>query len=154
VNRGEGTFGKTGRTDASASNSREIDLYVAMSEDAYLDGAVPRIFTPVASGGFRHLASYRGMARAPLSIIYVVYLSRYDTSERQPDPFMGDPEVQKSYHYTDTGMIAQNIYLFAASRGLVAWFHNCEREQVAETFNLRPDQRALFRQSVGYPSKS
>lgn len=154
VNRTEGVFGKSGRTAASASNSQEIDLYVSMSEGIYLYEAVFHLLKPVVSGDFRHLSSYLGMARAPLSIIYVVDLSRYDTSEKQPDPYMADPEVQKSYYYTDTGLIAQNVYLFAASRGLVAWFHNCERTQLAEVLNLRPDQRALFGQSVGYPART
>jgi hypothetical protein len=154
VNREEGLFGKPGRTAPSASNSQEIDLYVAMAEGVYLYEAIPHILTPVASGDFRSLASYRGMARAPLSIIYVVDLTRYDTSERQPDPYMADPEVQKSYYYTDTGLIAQNVYLFAASQGLVAWFHNCERKKLIGVLNLRPEQRALFGQSVGYPART
>jgi hypothetical protein len=154
VNREENLFGKPGRTAASASNSQEIDLYVALAEGVYLYEAIPHILTPVAPGDFRPLASYRGMARAPLSIIYVVDLARYDTSEKQPDPYMGVPEVQKSYYYTDTGLIAQNVYLFAASRGLAAWFHNCEREELASVLKLRPEQRALFGQSVGYPARS
>jgi hypothetical protein len=36
VNREKGSFGKPGRTAASASNSQEIDLYVALPEGAYL----------------------------------------------------------------------------------------------------------------------
>jgi hypothetical protein len=154
INREESLFGKAGRTAASASNSQEIDLYVAMAEGIYLFQAIPHILAPVAYGDFRRLASYRGMAKAPLSIIYVVDLTRYDTSERQPDPYMGETEVQKSYYYTDTGMIAQNVYLFAASHGLVAWFHNCEREKLIEVLNLRSEQRALFGQSVGFPARS
>jgi hypothetical protein len=154
VNREEGLFGKPGRTAPSASNSQEIDLYVTLAEGVYLYEALPHILNPVASGDFRSLASYRGLARAPLSIIYVVDLTRYDISERQPDPYMADPEVQKSYYYTDTGLIAQNVYLFAASRGLVAWFHNCEREKLVEVLKLRPEQRALFGQSVGYPART
>jgi len=87
VNREESLFGKPGRTAASASNSQEIDLYVVMAEGVYLYEAIPHILTPVISGDFRPLASYRGMARAPLSIIYVVDLTQYDTSEKQPDPY-------------------------------------------------------------------
>jgi hypothetical protein len=49
----------------------------------------------------------------------------------------------------DTGLIAANVYLFAASQGLAAWFHNCNKE--AREFKLRPEQRVLFAQSVGYP---
>ena len=89
-------------------------------------------------------------AIAPVNIFYVVDLLRYDLGPDQPDPHIGDPEVQKSYYYTDTGFIAQNVYLFAASQGLAAWFHNCYREKIVKEFNLRPDQRILFAQTVGY----
>jgi len=59
--------------------------------------------------------------------------------------------VQKSYYFTDTGFIAQNVYLYAASFGLAAWFHNCDKENTVREFNLKPTQRVLFAQSVGYP---
>jgi len=64
-----------------------------------------------------------------------------------------NPEVQKSYYYVDTGMIAANVYLFAASRGLVAWFHNCNKQALTEKLNFRSDQRVLFAQTVGFPIK-
>jgi nitroreductase len=89
-------------------------------------------------------------ATAPVNIFYVADLSRYDLGPDQPDPGIGDPEIQKSYYYTDTGFIAQNVYLFAASQGLATWFHNCYRENIVTEFNLRPDQRILFAQTVGY----
>jgi len=97
------------------------------------------------------MMSGRGAAAiAPVNIFYVVDLLRYDLGPDQPDPGIGDPEVQKSYYYTDTGFIAQNVYLFAASQGLAAWFHNCDREKIVKEFNLHPHQRILFAQTVGY----
>jgi nitroreductase len=68
----------------------------------------------------------------------------------KPDHEIGDPEVQKSYYYTDTGFIAQNVYLLAASQGLAAWFHNCDKDNTVKEFNLEPHQKVLFAQSVGY----
>lgn len=91
--------------------------------------------------------------RAPVNIFYVVDLTRYETGKGQPDPHIGEPEVQKSYYYTDTGLIAENVYLFAASQGLAAWFHNCDKERAARVFKLRPEQRVLFAQSVGYAAR-
>jgi nitroreductase len=58
--------------------------------------------------------------------------------------------VQKSYYYVDTGLIAGNVYLFAASRGLAAWFHNCDRAALSEKLGLSDSQRPLFGQTVGY----
>jgi nitroreductase len=152
VNRERGSFGKPGRTAASASNSQEIDLYVALPRGVYRYEAVPHRLAPVVAGDFRSRAGRSAAASAPVNIFYVVDLSRYDTGPGQPDRRMGDPEVQRSHYYTDTGLIAGNVYLFAASQGLAAWFHNCSRDAAARDFKLRPDQRVLFAQSVGYPA--
>ena len=152
VNRKATSFGKPGRTAASASNSQEIDLYVAIPEGVYIYEAVPHRLTPVVSGDLRRRAGRRGAATAPVNIFYIADLTRYDLSSRQPDRSIGDPEVQKSYYFTDTGLIAQNVYLFAASQGLAAWFHNCDKENTAKEFKLQPEQRVLFAQSVGYPA--
>jgi len=53
----------------------------------------------------------------------------------------------------DTGFIGQNIYLFCASAGLNAWFYGTNREQLAKEMNLRPGQRVLYGQAVGFPKK-
>jgi hypothetical protein len=153
VNREEGSFGKPGRTAASASNSQEIDLYVAMTEGVYLYEAVPHRLTPVVAGDFRGRSRRRRSAsQAPVSIFYVVDRTRYNLGSGQPDRSIGDPEVQKSYYYVATGLIASNIYLFAASLGLAAHFHNCDKESAATDFKLRPEQSVLFAQTVGYPA--
>jgi hypothetical protein len=153
VNRKTGAFGKPGRTAPSASNSQEIDLYIAMFDGVYLYKAVPHLLSPVVSGDFRARAIRYGKPQAPVYIFYVVDPARYDLGSGQPDRSIGDPEVQKSYYYTDTGFIAQNVYLFAASQGLAAWFHNCDGKNAAVDFKLKPEQRVLFAQSVGYPTK-
>jgi glutamine synthetase len=93
----------------------------------------------------------RSAATAPVNIFYIVDRSRYDLGPEQPDRAIGDPEVQKSYYFTDTGFIAQNVYLYAASAGLAAWFHNCDKQNTQKEFNLRPEQSVLFAQTVGYP---
>jgi hypothetical protein len=50
-------------------------------------------------------------------------------------------------------MIAGNVYLFAASQGLAAWFHNCNKAELSTRLGLRPDQRVLFGQTLGYQKK-
>jgi nitroreductase len=155
VNRPEmGLMGKPGRTAPSASNSQEIDLYVCLEKGVYLYEAIPHRLSPVAAGDFRARAGRAAAAKAPLTIFYVVDTTRYIVGKGQPDPHIGDPEVQKSYYYADTGFVAQNVYLFAASQGLAAWFHNCDKEHTVKEFRLRPEQRVLFAQTVGYPAKA
>ncbi len=151
VNRAQGNFGKPGRTAPSASNSQEIDLYVALPEGVYLYEAVPHRLVPVAAGDFRARSGRRAATTAPVNIFYVADLARY-VLEGNPDRRINDPEVQKSYYYCASGLIAQSVYLFAASQGLAAWFHNCDKDNTIKEFKLRPQQRVLFAQTVGYPA--
>jgi hypothetical protein len=151
VNRDTSTMGKKGRTAPSASNSQEIDLYVALAQGVYLYEATGHKLLPVAEGDFRARSGRRSAATAPLNIFYIADLSRYDLGPSQPDRAIGDPEIQKSYYFTDTGFIAQNIYMCAASFGLAAWFHNCDKENTVKEFKLKPAQKVLFAQTVGYP---
>ena len=153
VNRPEGVRGKPGRTAASASNSQEIDLYVALPQGVYLYEAVPHRLTPVVAGDFRARSGRGAAGTAPVNIFYVVDLARY-VMAGQPDRSIGDPEVQKSYYFVATGLIASNVHLFAASQGLAAWFHNCDKVNTPKEFKLRPEQRVLFAQTVGYPAKA
>jgi nitroreductase len=151
VNRERASFGKAGRTAASASNSQEIDLYVAMPEGVYLYEAGPHRLSPVVAGDFRARSGRGAAAKAPVNIFYIVDLARYVLAGN-PDRNIGDPEVQKSYYYCATGLIAANVFLFASSQGLAAWFHNCDKQNTAREFKLRPEQRVLFAQTVGYPA--
>ncbi|MEN6577628.1 MAG: SagB/ThcOx family dehydrogenase [Phycisphaerales bacterium] len=151
VNRERGNFGEPGRTAPSASNSQEIDLYVALPEGVYLYEAVPHRLVPVAAGDFRARSGRRAATTAPVNIFYVVDLARY-VLEGNPDRRINDPEVQKSYYYCASGLIAQSVYLFAASQGLAAWFHNCDKDNTIREFKLRSQQRVLFAQTVGYPA--
>jgi len=153
VNRPEGVRGKPGRTAASASNSQEIDLYVALPQGVYLYEAVPHRLIPVVAGDFRARSGRGAAGTAPVNIFYVVDLARY-VMAGQPDRSIGDPEVQKSYYFVATGLIASNVHLFAASQGLAAWFHNCDKVNTPKEFKLRPEQRVLFAQTVGYPAKA
>jgi hypothetical protein len=155
VNRKNGPFEIPGRTAASASNSQEIDLYVAMEEGVYLYDAFHHRLVPVVAGDLRALAIGPGqadsIAKAPVQLIYIVDVNKLSNTSGYQEPGLQDPEIQKSYYYVDTGLIAGNVYLFAASQGLASWFHNCNKPGLTAKLNLRPEQRVLFGQTVGYP---
>ena len=155
VNRKSGPFGAPGLTAASASNSQEIDLYVALKEGVYLYGAREHLLSPVIAGDLRAHAltpGQRGIeAKAPMQLIYVADIHRLTHTQGFQEPGLHDPEVQKAYYYVDTGIIAGNVYLFAAAQGLAAWFHNCDKTILAQRLGLRAEQRVLFAQSVGFP---
>jgi nitroreductase len=152
INRQKGpSAGGTGRTAASASNSQEIDLYVALPEGVYLYEAKEHRLNPVAAGDFRSRSGRRAAASAPVNIFYVVDIAKYAKAPFQ-EPGLKDSDVMKSYYYVATGLIAQNVYLYAASQGLAAHFHNCDKKNTPEEFKLRPEQHVLFAQTVGYPA--
>jgi hypothetical protein len=155
VNRPRDASGRVWRTAASASNSQEIDVYVVLPEGVYLYEAVPHRLTPVADGDHRSEVGGHGRqnaaAIAPVNLIYVVDLAKYAGGKPQ-EPGLKDTDIQKSYYYVDTGLIAGNVYLFAASQGLAAWFHNCNKPALAETLKVRPEQRVLYAHTVGYPA--
>ncbi len=107
---------------------------------------------PVVAGDLRARSNRRGAAAtAPVNIFYVVDLAKYGSAPFQ-EPGLKDTEIQKSYFFVDTGLIAGNVYLFAASTGLAAWFHNCDKENTQKELKLRPEQRVLFAQTVGHPA--
>jgi len=157
INRVEGPFAQPGRTAASASNSQEIDLYVLLGKAAYVYNPFAHSLLPVTPGDIRGLAMGPGQAHrdsgAPVRLIYVADLDRLTHTRGYAEPGLRDPEVQRSYYYVDTGLIAANVYLYASANGLAAWFHNCDRTRLAQSLQLSGDQRVLFAQSVGYPRR-
>ena len=63
INREKASFGKPGRTAASASNSQEIDLYVALPKGVYLYESVGHRLEPVVAGDFRARSGRRSAAQ-------------------------------------------------------------------------------------------
>ena len=121
VNRKKGPFGIPGRTAATASNSQEIDLYVALQEGTYFYDAFHHRLIPVVAGDLRTLAIGQGQEnfgdKAPVRLIYVADVNKLSNTSGYQEPGLQNPEIQKSYYYVDTGLIAGNVYLFAASHG-------------------------------------
>jgi len=108
---------------------------------------------PIAVGDSRALAIGPGQgmagANAPVRFIYVVDIDRFKNAGFQ-EPGLYNTEIQKSYYFVDTGLIAQNVYLAASSLELATWFHNCNKVKLTKMLKLKANQRALFGQTIGY----
>jgi hypothetical protein len=158
VNRKKSPLGVPGRTAASASNSQEIDIYTILEEGIYKYDPFKNELVPIIAGDFRSLAIGQPQAnfdpgvKAPVRLIYVANIDKLVNTSGHKEPGLMDMEVQKSYYFVDTGLIAGNVYLFAASQGLAAWFHNCNKPVLTEKLKLSQDQRVLFGQTVGFPA--
>ena len=157
INRKKGPFGLPSRTAASASNSQEIDVYIATQDGTYLYDAFQHKLHPVIAEDLRPLAIGHGQVslgdKAPVRLIFVADINKLANTSGYQEPGLQNPEVQKSYYFVDAGLIAGNVYLFAASQGMAAWFHNCDKPALTVKLNLRADQRVLFGQTVGYPAR-
>jgi nitroreductase len=173
VNRAEmaGRTPKPGRTAPSAMNLQEIDLYVAFPEGVYLYEAVPHRLVPVIAKDVRALTNRNAAAgTAALCFIFVEDLDKRPAPPAKPQaagtppagtppaggPPAGKPQpspAQTTSGEVDSGFIGQNIYLFCASAGLNAWFYGTNRQDVAKALGLRPGQRVLYGQAVGFPKK-
>ncbi len=154
--RGRGPFGVPGRTAGSASNAQEVDIYVALPEAVYVYEAGRHRLRPIAAGDLRTLSISRGqrsmLGGAPVHLIYVADIEKYKTAGFQ-EPGLWDTEVQKSYSNVAVGLIAGNVEVYAASKGLASWFHNCDKKALSEALGLRPTQRPLYAHTIGYASR-
>ena len=63
-------------------------------------------------------------------------------------------DVKDLYSAVDTGFIGQNVYLYCASEGLATVTRGTiDRTALGQAMHLRPEQRIILAQSVGYPKK-
>ncbi|MHC1763896.1 MAG: nitroreductase family protein [Verrucomicrobiia bacterium] len=131
------------RTAPSAMNAQEIDLYVATKDGLYLYDAPANRLQPVLKSDLRGKTSGQDFAtQAPVTLIFVADYARMQS---------GRPEQKELYSTFDAGCISQNIYLFCASAGLATVVHELDRRPLVEAMKLRPDQRIVFAQAVGFP---
>lgn len=132
------------RTAPSAKNWQEIDIYVATAEGLYLYDARGHMLKPVLPGDVRGLTGGQAFVReAPLDLVYVADFSRISGASA---------EDRDLYAAADTGFISENVYLFCASEGLATVVRgSIDRQALARAMKLRPDQRIILGQTVGYP---
>lgn len=137
-----------GRTAPSAMGSKEMDIYVFLAEGIYLYDAAGHSLKPVLSGDHRAKAGTQaGVGRAPVNLLYVADLAKYGAGR-------GDPATQIAWSHAHAGFIGQNVYLYTASEGLGAWFRaSIDVAALTALLSLRPAQKVLYGQTVGYPVK-
>lgn len=132
------------RTAPSAVNWQNIDIYVAMANGLYLYEAKGHILKPVLAEDIRAATGNQSFVKdVPVNLIYVADFSKITR---------GTDEEKNFYSAAHTGFISQNVYLFCASEGLATVVRGLiDRESMSRVMKLRPDQKVMFAQSVGYP---
>jgi nitroreductase len=140
------------RTAPSAANWQEIDIYVATAEGLYLYDAKAHILQPVLGEDIRALTGTQAYVNE--AVVNLIYVADFSRMERAKDVVMQTykDDYKTFYSATDTGFISQNVYLFCASEGLATVVRGMiDRPELAEVMGLRPDQKIILAQSIGYP---
>ena len=81
----------------------------------------------------------------PVNLIYVADYAKITRASDTSKDF---------YSAADAAFIAENVYLFCASEGLSTVVRgSVDRTALAQVMKLRPEQKVILAQSVGYPKK-
>jgi SagB-type dehydrogenase family enzyme len=132
------------RTAPSAMNWQEIDIYVALPEAMYLYEPKSHSLTPVVAKDLREATGKQPFVKdAPVTFVYVADGAKMKNASE---------EDRTLYSAADAGFIAQNVYLYCASQGLAVVVRGMiDRPALAKELKLRPDQKIVLSQTVGYP---
>ncbi len=134
------------RTAPSAMNWQEVDIYVALPEGLYVYDAKAHRLNPILADDVRAATGGQDFVKgAPLNLVYVADLARTKDAGAEEKNF---------YTTIDVGFIGQNVYLFCASEGLATVVRGTvDRPALAKLMKLRPEQKIIVAQTVGYPKK-
>jgi nitroreductase len=134
VNRPREVKAGLGRTAPSAMNKQEVEMDVVLAEGVYVYEAEANRLRPVVAGDVRGKIGTGAATHAAVTLVYVA-------------------DAKLDFAQVDTGFIGQNVYLFAASEGLNAWFYAFHTPDTGAMLKLAEGKKALYGQSVGYPPK-
>lgn len=132
-----------GRTAPAAMDCQEIDIYVALGSGLYVYDPGKNMLIQALAQDIRAVTGKQAFVKdAPVNLIYVADLERAKKMGAQAT----------IYAACDTGFISQNVYLYCASAGLATvvrgWFDAAE---LAQAMKLKPNQKIILAQTVGYP---
>jgi nitroreductase len=136
------------RTAPSAMNRQDVDIYVILSDGLYLYDAKANQLRLVLAEDLRGLAGTQAYVKdAPVNLIYVSDYAKM--GDKIPD------EIKVLLSGSHAGFISENVYLYCASEGLATVVRAyVDIPALSKAMKLRPDQKIILAQSVGYPKKT
>lgn len=134
------------RTAPSAMNWQEIDIYVAMQKGTYMYDAKSNSLLLITEKDLREATGKQSFVKeAPLNLVYIADEKRMTRANE---------EDKIRWSSADAGFIAQNVYLYCASQGLAVVVRGMvDRETLTKELKLRPEQKIILSQTVGYPKQ-
>jgi nitroreductase len=120
---------------------------VAAANGLYLYDAKSNALKPILSDDIRAQTGRQAYVKeAPINLVYVSDYNKFDKVTEEDKLF---------YSAADTGFISENVYLYCASEGLATVVRAAiDKPALAKSMKLRPEQRIILAQSVGYPKKN
>jgi len=81
----------------------------------------------------------------PVNLVYVADMAKASK---------GSEDGKVMYTAADAAFVSENVYLFCASEGLATVVRGSfDRDVLSKIMKLRPDQKIILTQSIGYPKK-
>jgi len=138
INRADGR-----RTAPTAMNVQDIEIFVFQADGVSRYDAKAHALEPVLAGDHRaKTGGQDGVATAAATLVYVTNTEKYQAGR--------DPALAVQWGHVHVGFIAQNVYLFAASEGIGAWFRaSVDQAALASLLGLKPTWKVLYAQTVG-----
>ena len=135
------------RTAATASNRQEIEIYVALASGLYLYDAKANLLNPILAQDIRGATGRQDYVKsAAVNLVYVADFSKMGKASDEDKILLSA---------VATGLISENVYLYCAAEGLGTVVRaNMDKPALASLMKLRPDQKILLSQSIGYPKKA
>ncbi len=133
------------KTVPTARDMRNQSVYVFMAEGVYLYNGKKHALTPVLKGDYRkHCGTQAFHAKVPMVLVFVSEMTAVGNT----------PELQALYAGNHSGSASQNVYLYAASKGLSTVVCGLlDRKKIKNILKLGKTQQVIFSQPVGYPGK-
>ena len=133
------------RTAPSAKNWQETEIYVATADGVYLWDAKKNTLETILTKDIRAITGTQEYVKdASVVLIYVSDYVKVNAGDFDKQILVG----------ADTGMIAENVYLFCASEGLATVVRAAiDKDALGKELKLRSDQKIILDQCVGYPKK-
>jgi SagB-type dehydrogenase family enzyme len=132
------------RTAPSAADWQNIDIYVTTPDGLFLYDVQSHSLKVLGKEDVRKVAGQQDfVATAPLNLIYVADLSKAAFGGKRM------PEVEETWSFANVGTIVQNVYLWSASENLACIVRAMiDKDAIAKTLKLRPDQKPILAQTV------
>jgi SagB-type dehydrogenase family enzyme len=142
------------RTAPSAVDWQNIQIYVATADGLFLYDAPQHILKVISKQDVRTISGLEGPAAgpmkqdfaktAPVSLVYVA-----DMTKAKGMKWNGE-DAGVTWSFVNAGAIAENVYLFCASKGLACILRAMvDGAKITEVFKLSPDQKVLLTSTIG-----